>query len=383
MIPIPISTPNLFHIALLIAIALAVTLWVTPVVRRMSVRAHLVDRPAARKVHTTAVPRLGGVGIMSGFAAALLLEVAGEMWLSWQPILLSGDKQVLGTVLGVAVIFIVGLVDDIRGMKARTKLAGQLIAAVVTIAFGLKIDFFANPFGPGRLAIDWLSYPLTALWLVGFANVFNLIDGLDGLAAGIAGIAAMSFLALAFDMNQAIAAVLAASLIGGCLGFLRYNFNPASIYMGDSGALSIGFALGCVSLTGVMKSAAAISLVAPLLIIGVPLFDTASAIIRRRRHGRPIHEADNGHIHHRLLHRGFTQRQTVLLIYAWSGALAIGGYAMRDEILPSPLARLGVLAFMLGLSAFLANRLGLFDPARAHGDDTNPRRRDARRKPRA
>lgn len=373
MIPVPIQAPTVVHVLLLIAVAIGVTLAVTPIVRRISVRADFMDRPGARKVHTTAVPRLGGIGIMSGFAAALLVETAGELWLGWPGVLLLGDGQVLGTVVGVAVIFVVGLIDDFRGMKARTKFAGQLLAAVVTISFGLKIDFFSNPFGGGRLMLDWLSYPLTALWLVGFANVFNLIDGLDGLAAGIAAIAAASFLALAMDMNQAIAAVLAASLIGGCVGFLRYNFNPASIYMGDSGALSIGFALGCVSLTGVMKSAAAISLVAPLLIIGVPLFDTASAIIRRRRHGRPIHEADNGHIHHRLLHRGFSQRQTVLLIYAWSAALAVGGYAMRDEVLPSPLARLGVLAFMLGLSAFLANRLGLFDAARVHGDGVNPR----------
>jgi UDP-GlcNAc:undecaprenyl-phosphate/decaprenyl-phosphate GlcNAc-1-phosphate transferase len=373
VIPVPIQAPTVVHVLLLIAVAIGVTLAVTPIVRRVSVRADFMDRPGARKVHTTAVPRLGGIGIMSGFAAALLVETAGELWLGWPGVLLLGDGQVLGTVVGVAVIFVVGLIDDFRGMKARTKFAGQLLAAVVTISFGLKIDFFSNPFGGGRLMLDWLSYPLTALWLVGFANVFNLIDGLDGLAAGIAAIAAASFLALAMDMNQAIAAVLAASLIGGCVGFLRYNFNPASIYMGDSGALSIGFALGCVSLTGVMKSAAAISLVAPLLIIGVPLFDTASAIIRRRRHGRPIHEADNGHIHHRLLHRGFSQRQTVLLIYAWSAALAVGGYAMRDEVLPSPLARLGVLAFMLGLSAFLANRLGLFDAARVHGDGVNPR----------
>jgi UDP-GlcNAc:undecaprenyl-phosphate GlcNAc-1-phosphate transferase len=374
VIPVPLPIPSVVHVLLLVAVAIAATVAVTPVVRRLSVRAELVDEPGARKVHTTAVPRLGGVGIMAGFAAALLVELAGEIWLAWGPVLLSGDKQVLGTVLGVSVIFAVGLVDDVRGMRARTKFAGQLLAAAVTIGFGLRIEFFSNPFGGGRLVLDWwLSYPLTALWLVGFANVFNLIDGLDGLAAGVAAIAGTSFLALAMDMNQAIAAVLAAALIGGCVGFLRYNFNPASIYMGDSGALSIGFALGCVALSGVMKSAAAISLVAPLLIIGVPLFDTASAIIRRRRHGRPIHEADNGHIHHRLMYRGFNQRQTVLLIYAWSGALAVGGYAMREDVVPSLLARLAVLVLMIGLSVVVAVWLGLFEPARVHGDGTPPR----------
>ncbi len=357
----------LTHLLLLLGVALGVTLVVTPIVRRRSVAAELVDEPAARKVHTTAVPRLGGVGIVAGFAAAFAVELAGEAWLGWPHVLLLGDGQVLGVGLGLAVIFAVGLIDDLRGMRAGVKFAGQLLATAFPIALGLRIEFFGNPFGEGVLHLGWWSYPLTALWLVGFANVFNLIDGLDGLAAGVAGIAAASFLALAIDMNQAIAAVLAAMLIGSCIGFLRYNFNPASIYMGDSGALSIGFVLGCVSLTGVMKSAAAISLIAPLLIIGVPVFDTGSAIIRRWRHGRPIHEADNGHIHHRLLHRGFNQRQTVLIIYGWSASLAVGGYAMRPEVLPL-YARLAILALMAVLSGYMAHWLGLFGQARAHGD---------------
>ena len=358
---------------LVLTAAIAVTLAVTPVVRRLSVRALLVDQPGGRKIHTTAVPRLGGIGIVAGFAAALSVEAMGELFWGWSHILISGDGQVLGTVLGVGVIFAVGLVDDVRGLKAGTKFVGHLLAAAVPIAFGLRIDFFSNPLGGGHLDLPlWLSFPLTALWLVGFANVFNLIDGLDGLAAGVAGIASATFLALAVDMGQAVPAVLAVALIGACLGFLRYNFNPASIYMGDSGALSIGFALGCVSLTGVMKSAAAISLVAPLLIIGVPLFDTASAIVRRWRHGRPIHEADNGHIHHRLLHRGFNQRQTVLIIYAWSGALAIGGYAMRPDVLPLP-ARLVVLASLGVLSGFMARWLGLYGRARVHGEGEGPK----------
>jgi UDP-GlcNAc:undecaprenyl-phosphate GlcNAc-1-phosphate transferase len=335
------------------------------------VAASLVDQPGGRKVHTTAVPRLGGIGIRAGFAAAVAVEMAGETWWSWPRLLGRGDGEVLGLMIGLAVVFAVGLLDDVRGMRAGVKFGGQLVAAAFPIFFGLRIEFFGNPFGPGVLHLGLWSYPLTALWLVAFANVFNLIDGLDGLAAGVAGIAALSFLALAIDMNQAIAALLAAGLIGACLGFLRYNFNPASIYMGDSGAMSIGFVLGCVSLTGVMKSAAAISLIAPLLIIGVPVFDTASAIIRRWRYGRPIHEADNGHIHHRLLARGFSQRQTVLIIYAWSGALALGGYAMRPEILPL-YARLAILALMAVLSGFMARWLGLLGRARVHGDGAAP-----------
>jgi UDP-GlcNAc:undecaprenyl-phosphate GlcNAc-1-phosphate transferase len=355
-----------YHYLILAAIALAATLVATPIVRDLSVRASLVDRPGGRKVHVKAVPRLGGIGIFAGFAIALGADIAGGPAGWWTPAVSGSDLPLLGAVAGCAAIFAVGLVDDVRGLTPGVKFAGQLLAAALPIAAGLRMEFIGNPFGGGLFQLGLLSYPLTALWIVAFANVFNLIDGLDGLAAGVAGIAGISFLLLAIDMNMAVAAVMAAALIGACVGFLRYNFNPASIIMGDSGALFIGFALGCMSLLGVMKSAAAITLVAPLLIIGVPVFDTASAIIRRWRSGRPIHEADNGHIHHRLLHRGFSQRQTVLTIYAWSAALALGGYSMRHVPMG---ARIVVFLVLAGMSAVMASWLGLFEKARVHGDE--------------
>ena len=361
---------SLQQILILIASALGVTFAVTPIVRGLSVRASLVDEPGGRRVHTTAMPRLGGIGIFAGFSAALLVEFAGETWWHWQPALVGGGAPLLGVAAGLALIFAVGLVDDLRGLTPGWKFAGQLLAAAIPIAAGLRVEFMGNPFGGGLLQLGLLSYPVTALWIVGFANVFNLIDGLDGLAAGVAAIAAASFLVLGVQMNQLLSAVMAAALIGSCVGFLRYNFNPASIIMGDSGALFIGFALACMSLQGVMKSAAAITLVVPLLVIGVPVFDTASAIVRRLWHGRPIQEADNGHIHHRLMHRGFNQRQTVLIIYAWSGALALGGYAMRSVPI---VARIGVFALMAVLSGLMAAWLGLFKQARVHGDGKDER----------
>ena len=351
---------------ILISVALAATLIVTPLVRGLSLRASLVDRPSGRKVHTKAVPRLGGIAIFAGCAIALAVEAGGELAGVWPAALIRADPPLLGALGGLVLIFAVGLVDDVRGLTPGVKLAGQLLAAAVPIAAGLRVEFVGDPFGGGLFQLGLLSYPVTALWIVGFANVFNLIDGLDGLAAGVAGIAAASFLLLAIDMNMAVAAVMAAALIGACAGFLRYNFNPASIIMGDSGALTIGFALGCMSLLGVMKSAAAITLVVPLLVIGVPVFDTGSAIIRRWRSGRPIQEADNGHIHHRLLHRGFSQRQTVLIIYVWSAALALGGYSMR--LMPM-IARVVVFVFLAVLSGLMASWLGLFEQARRHGDD--------------
>lgn len=355
-----------YHYAVLMAVALAATLIATPIVRDLSLRASLVDRPGGRKVHLKAVPRLGGVGIFAGFAASLAVEVAGGLSGWWPVAIASTDLPLLGALAGCVVIFVVGLVDDIRGLTPGVKFAGQMLAAALPIAAGLRMEFIGNPFGDGLLQMGLLSYPVTAIWIVAFANVFNLIDGLDGLAAGVAGIAGVSFLLLAIDMNMVVAAVLAAALIGACAAFLRYNFNPASIIMGDSGALFIGFALGCMSLLGVMKSAAAITLVAPLLVIGVPVFDTASAIIRRWRSGRPIQEADNGHIHHRLLHRGFSQRQTVLTIYAWSAALALGGYSMRHVPIT---ARIVVFLVLAAMSALMASWLGLFEQAHVHGDD--------------
>jgi len=354
------------HYLILAVVALAATLVVTPIVRDLSVRASLVDRPGGRKVHVKAVPRLGGIGIFAGFTAALLVEVAGGSAGWWAAVLSPGDYPLMGALAGCALIFVVGLVDDLKGLTPGVKFAGQVLAAAVPIAAGLRMEYIGNPLQGGLAQLGLLSYPVTLVWIVAFANVFNLIDGLDGLAAGVAGIAAVSFLLLAIDMNQFVAAVLAVALIGACAGFLRYNFNPASIIMGDSGALFIGFALGCMSLLGVMKSAAAITLVAPLLVIGVPVFDTASAIIRRWRSGRPIQEADNGHIHHRLLHRGFSQRQTVLTIYAWSAALAAGGYSMRHVPIA---ARIVVFLVLAGLSALMASLLGLFEQARVHGDD--------------
>lgn len=262
-------------------------------------------------------------------------------------------------------MFAVGAIDDVRGLAPGWKLLGQFVAAAMPVAAGLRIDFVGNPLQGGLVSLGLLGYPISVLWIVGFANVINLIDGLDGLAAGVSAIAAASFLVLAVQMNELVAAILAAVLIGSCAGFLRYNFHPASIHMGDSGSMFLGFMLATMALHGVMKSVAAITLVVPLLVIGVPLFDTASAIIRRRRHGRPIQEADNGHIHHRLLNRGFSQRQTVLIIYAWSVALAFGGYSVR---LLAPVYKIVVFVVLAVLSAFMASWLGLFDAARVHGD---------------
>jgi UDP-GlcNAc:undecaprenyl-phosphate GlcNAc-1-phosphate transferase len=303
--------------------------------------------------------------MFAGFSAAVLVRLAGELLWDWQPALTAQDSPALGVLGALATMFAVGLLDDVIDLRPGQKFLGQLAAAGFAYWAGARLDFIGDPFGGGLILLGVLSVPVTLVWMAGFANVINLIDGLDGLAAGVTAIAGVSLLVLAVQSNQPLAAVLAAGIVGACLGFLRFNFNPASIFMGDSGALFLGFTLACISLLGVMKSVAAITFVVPLLIIGVPVFDTFSAIVRRRRHGRPIQEADKGHIHHRLLGRGFNQRQTVLIIYVWSVALAVGGYAMRWAPVVYKAATFVVLA---GLSGLMAYWLGLFEAAH-HDED--------------
>lgn len=356
------------HYLFLIAVAAGVTLALTPLVRAWSLRRGLVDVGGGRKVHTGEMSRLGGIAMFAGFMTAVVTEYVGEVYLGWGGMMLKTEtaKPFLGVALGLSIIFVVGVLDDVLTLQPRWKFLGQLVAAlVVMFVGGLQVEYVANPMGAGLVDIGYLGYPLTLFWILGFTNVINLIDGLDGLAAGVTAIAATSFLLLADQQNQLVAATFAAALIGCCAGFLRYNFNPASIYMGDSGAMFLGFTLASISLMGVMKSVAAITLVVPLLIVGVPIFDTLSAIIRRARHGQPIQAADRGHIHHRLLDRGFNQRQTVLIIYVWSVALALGGYAMRW--VPG-VFRIGAFIVLAVLSGLMANWLGLFDAAHILGE---------------
>jgi UDP-GlcNAc:undecaprenyl-phosphate/decaprenyl-phosphate GlcNAc-1-phosphate transferase len=348
------------HYLFLAVLAASVTLALTPLVRNWSMKRGFVDLGGGRKVHKGAMSRLGGIAMFAGFAVALVVEYLGERFWGWGGGLLTADGQLIGVVLGLLVIFVTGVLDDILTLSPGVKLIGQVVAAVIVIRAGLTMEFVGDPLGGGLVYVGLLAYPLTLLWILGFTNVINLIDGLDGLAAGVTAIAVTSFLVLAVQGNFLVAATLAALLIGCCVGFLRYNFNPASIIMGDSGAMFLGFALACISLLGVMKSVVAITLVVPLLIIGVPIFDTASAIVRRVRHQRPIQEADRGHIHHRLLDRGFNQRQTVLIIYIWSIGLAFGGYAMRWA---PGFIKIGAFLVLGLLSAVMANWLGLFEAA--------------------
>jgi UDP-GlcNAc:undecaprenyl-phosphate GlcNAc-1-phosphate transferase len=371
---------SLRHYLLIGAIGALVTLIVTPIVRQIAIARGLVDTPGGRKVHSTPIPRLGGVAIFAGVMVAMAAQAAGEYYLGWGGTLIEGGTarvRIFGVLAAMTVIFLVGLIDDLFTLSPGLKLLGQVVAAAIAVASGLKIAYVGNPFGGGLVSLGLLAAPVTLVYIVGFTNVINLIDGLDGLAAGVTGIAAVSLLLLAAQANRLEAAALAAAVIGVCAAFLRYNFHPASIFMGDSGALFLGFTLSAISLMGVMKSTATIALAVPLLIVGVPIFDTASAIVRRVLHRRPIQEADRGHIHHRLLGRGFDQTQTVLIIYVWCVALAVAGYTVRWAA--GPFKAVAFVSLFV-ITGFMAYWLGLFEAVQHPEEDSGPKMREGRRR---
>ena len=257
-----------------------------------------------------------------------------------------------------------GTADDIVQLSPKAKFAGQIIAASVAVAGGLVIHQIVNPFaGDTYIELGWLAYPITVIYLVAFTNIINLIDGLDGLASGISCIAALSMFSFAILAGRHDAAAFSLALAGSCLAFLRYNFNPASIFLGDSGSLLLGFSLGIISLLNVSRTAAVTSLLIPLIVAGVPIIDTFSAIIRRTRAHVSIGQADKGHIHHRLIQEGYNQKQAVLLIYAWCILLSLGAAAINQV---GVIWRVLIFLALLACSAAFAIHLHLFEPVLRH-----------------
>ncbi|HHW58113.1 MAG TPA: undecaprenyl/decaprenyl-phosphate alpha-N-acetylglucosaminyl 1-phosphate transferase [Clostridia bacterium] len=293
-------------------VAFIVSFFATPFAKKIAFSIGAIDIPnEERRIHTQPIPRLGGLAIFLGTIFSILL-------------FLPKSSETIGIILGSAIIAVLGLLDDKFGLKAKFKLLGQLVAAVVLILSGIRIDWLSNPFGGGLIYLkSWVAIPLTLFWVVGITNTMNLIDGLDGLAAGIAVISSGSLFIVSLLNGRFATAVISIAIAGAALGFLPYNFNPAKIFMGDTGSMFLGFVLAAISIQGAVKSAAAIAIAVPILALGVPIFDTAFAIIRRLINGRPIMEADKGHLHHRLLEKGLTQRQVVLVLYAISLVLGV------------------------------------------------------------
>ena len=294
------------------ASAFAISMVATPFAKKVSEKLGAIDYPKARGMHTKPMPRLGGIAIVLGFMITVLVlyRFVNDI----------NIKHFCGFIAGAIVIVGVGIVDDSRQLPARVKLVFQIIAALLVIGSGIRINVVMWPV---TTYLQKLSAPITLIWIIGITNAVNLIDGLDGLAAGGSSIASICLMVLCILTGTESAVVFTAALAGSCLGFLPRNFNPAEIFMGDTGATFLGYVLAVTSIMGVFKGYAVLALVVCLLSIGLPIFDTLCAMLRRAATHKPIMQADRGHLHHKLIDRGYTQKQAVLIMYGICLVLAI------------------------------------------------------------
>lgn len=305
-------------------VSFAFTFATTPLVRRFAFKIGAIDIPKDnRRMHKKPTPRIGGLAIIFGFTVATLCFA--------QP-----SRQLYGTLAGAAIIAVMGVIDDCKNLPAKLKFVIQIIAALVVVFAGdIKIDVFTNPNflsdNPYWVLPEWLSVTLTVIWIVFITNAVNFIDGLDGLAAGVSAIMSISLVFISIRVGEYSIAILGIALMGSCFGFLPFNFNPAKIFMGDTGSTFLGFMLATLSIQGVFKSYAVISFAVPLLILGLPLFDALFAMIRRILRGQSPMTADRGHLHHRLVDMGFSQKQTVFILYAISGVLGITAVLLAES----------------------------------------------------
>lgn len=330
---------ELYHlIAFLVAVT--IVLWTIPDVMAVGRKLGIVDRPNARKIHKSPVVRVGGVSIFTGTVISLLI-----VWRlgGFASVPVEQHSEIWGLIIGSILFFCIGFADDILSLSPFSRLFMQVVVATFSWWLGVRIDFLSVPFHE-LIQTELLSLPITVLWLVGMANAINWIDGVDGLAAGVSGIAAVVMLVVTLFMDQPTAALIAAALAGSALGFLRYNFNPAQIFMGDGGAYFMGFTLAGVGVIGLVKATAVTAVLLPYLILAVPMLDMSAVILSRISKGKSPFIADKSHLHHWLLNAGISQRLTVLFIYAltlWVGSLAMGfsnipsgwGYAIAATLL--------------------------------------------------
>lgn len=311
-------------------LSLLTALLLTPLAARWGTRLGLVDKPSGRKVHKKPIPRVGGVAIFLAFYIPLSIVLLLRTELVPQIVLKPSLLWLLG---GSVLVFLMGVVDDVRGLPPRLKFALQGVAAFMAYLAGVRFSVIALPWD-SIVSLGVLSLPLSIFWFLLVVNAINLIDGLDGLAAGVTLFASMTLMALSLLGQNTLMAVGFAGLAGACLGFLRYNFNPASIFMGDGGSYFLGYMLASLSLLGSMKSQATVAILIPFIALGLPLMDTLLAPIRRFFLGQPMFQPDRSHIHHRLLQMGFSHRKAVLVMYSatiFFGLAALLVVNMRDE----------------------------------------------------
>jgi len=336
---------NIYALAIITAL---ISIIVTPLVKRLAIKVNAIDIPKdERRVHCKPIPVMGGLAIYISFVLGTIL---------YNGILTPSQT---GIIVGATVIVIGGIIDDVKDLSPKYKILIQVIATICLLVSGISISIVTNPFREfyPYLSIGWINIPVTIIWVVGVTNAFNLIDGLDGLAAGIAFISCVTLMIVSILNGRLEAAFLTAVLSGAILGFLPYNFNPASIFMGDTGSQLLGFLLAAISIEGAIKSATAFIIAVPILAFGLPIYDTLFAMIRRKVNGKPILQADKGHLHHRLLDMGLSQKQAVVIMYFISAVL--GGIAIIAMQMSNQRAYF-LLASVVVITVSIAWKYGIF-----------------------
>jgi UDP-GlcNAc:undecaprenyl-phosphate GlcNAc-1-phosphate transferase len=321
---------------------------ITPLVKRLAIKVNAIDIPKDdRRVHNKAIPVMGGLAIYISFVMGVNL---------YNGLL---TKSQLGIIIGATIIVVGGMIDDIKDLRPKYKILIQVIAAICLLQSGIKISILTNPFREiyPYLNIGWIYIPVTIIWIVGVTNAFNLIDGLDGLAAGIAFISSVTLMIVSLMNGRLEAAFLTAVLSGAILGFIPHNFNPASIFMGDTGSQLLGFLLAAISIESSIKSATAFVIAVPILAFALPIYDTLFAMIRRKVNGKSMIKADKGHLHHRLLDMGLNQKQAVIIMYFISAVL--GGIAIIAMKLSTQRAYF-LLASVMVILVLAAWKYGIF-----------------------
>ena len=309
------------YVVLALLVALVVSFLASPLVKNFAYKVGAIDVPKdARRMHKTPIPRLGGLAIFLGFMISVILFVP-----------IRGDREMQSILLGAVIIVVLGVVDDIMALPAMLKFVVQIVAALIPTLNGVIVRAVSNPniFSDNPYwVLDWLSIPVTVLWIVAVTNSVNLIDGLDGLANGVSAISATTVLVISLIASEAQVALVMAALVGASVGFMPYNQNPAKMFMGDTGATFLGYILATMSIQGLFKFYAVISFVVPFLILGLPIFDTAFAFTRRIAHGQSPMHADRSHIHHRLIDLGLNQKQAVATLYVISAILGLSAVVL-------------------------------------------------------
>ena len=355
-------------IAIAFLLAFITAFVITPHTMRLAKKVGAIDIPNDRRVNKKPMPRLGGLAVISGFFVSviyLLITTSFEGKIN-----LFGPEnywiKIIGFVIGAIVLGVTCYIDDVKGIPSLVKLAAQIVAAIIVVACGIKIDDISIPFTEGKIVVgEILSYILTVCWIIGITNAINLIDGLDGLSSGVTLISCLSLL-MVFALNGSplIAIVLITALAGAIVGFLPFNFSPAKTFIGDTGSNFMGFSLAIISILGVAKTYTALVLIAPIIILAMPIFDTIFAIFRRLIKGKSlkaVFQPDKGHLHHKLMAKGYTQKQAVLIMYGITAILGMFAVILLESGIWK------ALSFALLIIAIVA--IGYKDMARLMKDD--------------